>query len=126
MELCGLQHGDGAEHVDLSIKAWFINAHSNVCLRRKVIPAIHVAQRSRKLQKLVAVSNIEFMQLGFMGNILSFAGREIIDDMYLVAARDERIDNMGSDETGTTGDHHSISHEIPLTFPATTPITHVL
>ena len=36
--------------------------------------------------------------------VLAPAGREVVDDPHLVAAREQRVDEVGADEAGAAGD----------------------
>ena len=39
-----------------------------------------------------------------VGDVLPAAGREVVDDRHLVAARDQRVDEVRADESGAAAD----------------------
>jgi hypothetical protein len=59
--------------------------------------------RDHRMER-VAVRNVELGEACAVGQVLSRAGREIVDGQDLVAAGEEGIDDVRADEPGSPGD----------------------
>jgi hypothetical protein len=50
--------------------------------------------RSRRVEDRVRVADIADVELGSAGDLLALAAREVVEDMYLVATREQGIDHV--------------------------------
>ena len=63
------------------------------------------------------VADVELVELGAGGEVVARAGGEVVDDVHLVAAREQRVDDMRADEARAACDerpHCASSRETPL------------
>ena len=53
---------------------------------------------------LERLADVVLDELRLRVDVLAAAGGQVVDDGHVVAARDERVDEMGADEARSTGD----------------------
>ena len=80
--------------------------HPDVCLGSEVHDPLRSALADDRVERLADVVHVQGRG---SGHLLALALREIVDDVHLVAAREERLDDVRADESGTAGDERLAS-----------------
>jgi hypothetical protein len=80
------KHVDGADHVHGGVEPGPLHRRLDVGLGSKMEDDVGV--------DLEWLTDVVLAQLGLRVDVLALAGREVVDDHNLVAARDERIDEI--------------------------------
>src|SRR2546430_11184401 len=90
---------------------WSSDVCSSDLLRRQVKHRGHSVEQRRQT---IAVEHVGDVQLDTAAGemtrkVLSSSHRQIVDDDHMIAARDERVDEVTSDEPRSSGDRHATS-----------------
>src|SRR5579864_756083 len=96
-----LENADRAEHVHVGVERGIFDGDAHIHLGREMEHRL----RSYCVEDRVRVANVADMELGFAGDPLALAPGKVVEDMDLVAARDQRIDDMRADEARAPGDN---------------------
>ena len=93
----GLQHAHRADDVDRRVVVGTRDRGHHVGLRGEVEDDVGRAE-------LEPVADVALDEGGRRVEVLALAGGEIVDGEHLVTALDETVDEVRSDEPGSTGD----------------------
>ena len=101
-----LEHVERADHVRHRVLDRVVDRHADVGLGGEVEDGLRLEPGEEVLERLADVSNL---QVGRCGDVLALALHQGVDDDDLVAAREERIHDMGADEPGSACDDRAHS-----------------
>ena len=96
----GLEDGDRREDVHFRVLDRALDRDANVDLRGEVEDDLRTNGVEKVVERLADVADV---QLGAGVDVLLRAADERVDDGDLVAARDERVDDVRADEPGSSG-----------------------
>ena len=99
----GLEQVDRAEHVDLRVVVGPRDRDPHVDLRRQVVADGRLHAREELVLRL---ADIALDELDAVREVLSLAGREVVEDDDFLAARDERFRDVRADEPRSSCDEH--------------------
>ena len=95
-----LEEPDRPEDVDVGVEVGLSNRAPNIHLGRLVAEGL----RLKLLENVGAPrADVPDVELGLLGDVLTLAGREVVNDGYLVAASEEAVGDVRPDETCTAG-----------------------
>ena len=101
-----LEDAHRPEHVDRGVLDRVLDRDAHVRLRREVEDGLGPNCVEEVVERLADVADV---QLGAAAHVLGRAVDERVDDGHLVAARDERVDDVRADEAGSSG--HDRPHD---------------
>src|SRR5207247_844184 len=96
----GFQNADGADHVHVGVVPGPLDRDPHVGLRREM----ENGGRPQGVEDGVRIADVGGMERRPGGHVLSPSLREIVEHMHLVAAREQRLDDMRADEACPPGD----------------------
>ena len=92
----GLEDVHRADDVDLGVEDRPLDRRTDVGLRGEMEDDVRPELRAERLDR--GIADVELVELGAGGEVLARAGREVVDNVHLVPAREQRVDDMGADE----------------------------
>jgi hypothetical protein len=99
-----LEHSQRSEHVHLCVELGLLHRRADVGLGGEVVDALGLDRVEQIGERL---ADVALVQGRARGQVLAPAGGEAVDDVHLVSACDERVDEMRADEAGSPGDGRS-------------------
>ena len=94
-----------ADDVDLGVEDGPLDRGADVGLGGEMQDDVRPKLGSERLDGRIA--DVELVELGAGGEVVARAGREVVDDVHLVPAREQRIDDVGADEAGAACDERT-------------------
>ena len=101
-----LEDAQRAEHVDLGVVVGPLDRDANVGLGGEVEDRLGLD----RVEHLVGLPDVGDVQRRVAGDSLASPLREIVEDVHLVAARKQRVNDVRADEAGAPG--HDRSHRL--------------
>ena len=89
------EDADRADDVDVGVEVGPVDRDADVGLRREVEAELGPHLVGERVERLADVADVE---LGCVRDVLAAPGREIVEDVHLVAAREKRVGDVGADE----------------------------
>src|SRR3989442_3243733 len=96
----------GPPHDDVAVELLLLHRLHDLCLRRAVHDAADALARERALER-GAVGDVGDAELGPPVEVGAIARGKIVDHEDLIAAREERVDDVAPEESGAAGDQHT-------------------
>ena len=96
-----LEHAQRPQHVHLGVEVGPLDGGADVGLRGEVEDRLRTGLGEDVVERLPDVSLVED---GRVGHVQAVAGGEVVDDVDLVAARQQRLDEMRADESRACDD----------------------
>ena len=112
-----LEHPDRADHVRLGVVDGAVDRDPDIRLRGEVEHRLGPHLVEELVERLADVLHVEH---GPVGHVLALPGCQRVDDGDLVAAGDERVHDVGSDESGPAC-HHRSHGQHPMGGPRVCP-----
>ena len=98
-----LKHPHRADHVDVRVESGTLDRRPDIGLRRAVEDDFRSHPGSDLLEGLVA--DVELVQRRGRGEVSPRPGGEVVDDVNLIATREQRIDEVRPNEPSSASDH---------------------
>ena len=102
-----LEHAQRAEHVHLGVELGLLDGRADIRLCCQVSHDLGPDSIEEGTERL---TDVVLVQLRRRVQVLAAARREAVHDVHLVAAREQRIDDVRADETRSSGDHRPHGH----------------
>jgi hypothetical protein len=103
----GLEHVDRAHDVDARVPGRVLDRLAHIDLRREVEDDVG-PRRGEHAAHPVRVADVGLLEARAArergGEVLALAGGQVVDDQDLVAAIEQRVDEVRADEAGAAGD----------------------
>ena len=97
----GLEHAQRPEHVHLGVELGPLDGRADVRLGREVEADV----RLRRVERGVRVAaDVALVQHGAGRDVLALPGREVVEHVHLVAAREQGLDDVRADEASAPCD----------------------
>ena len=94
-----LEDADRPEDVDVRVGVGMLDREADIRLRREMEHRVG----PDRVEDLVGPPDVGHMQLGGSGHVLAPALREIVEDVNLVAAGEQGLDDVRADEARASG-----------------------
>ena len=91
-----------ADDVDLGVEHRPLDRGADVGLGGEMQDDVRPQLGSERLDG--GIADVELVELGAGGEVLARAGREVVDDVHLVPAREQRVDDVRADEARSACD----------------------
>ena len=99
-----LEHAERPEDVHLRVVDRVLHGHPDVRLRREVEARL----RPHLVEDAVGVgAEVGLVEARALRHVFAPAARQVVEDVHLVAARDERVGDVRADEARAPGDDRS-------------------
>jgi hypothetical protein len=99
---CHLEHAHRPDDVDVRVEVRTFHGDAHVRLRREVEARV----RPRLVEDAVRVrADVRLVERGTVREVLALPGGEVVEDVHLVGAGEQRLDDVRADEARTSCDH---------------------